>query len=983
MVTFQIDIVANPRGFNSGSREVDRRLVDLERRANALRATLLRTFGVLAGAAAIRGGVRTLAQFEQSLATVRAVTGATAEEFAQLRDRAQELGATTRFTATEAGDALLALSRAGFSVSESLQSVQGTLLLAQAGGLGLAEATDIAASTLRGFRLDTAETNRVVDVLTLTANSANTTVGQLGEGLKLVAPIAAGVGVSLESTNAALAVLSDAGLKASLAGTGLRRVLGELESPSSATQRILAELGVTADEVQVSQVGLVEALQRLAEAGVDTGTALEIFGQRGGPAFEVLSNNLNGPRGLPALIENLQGADGTAQQTAATIDDNLNGALLRANSALEAFILSLGDSGATSALTAIFDGLASSLRVLANNGEITAGILSGVAGIITLRLIPSVIALGRATLLANPAIVAAGAAFVALSAAAGALERDLRLVAEAFNNLETDAQFGDIGTGIRLARQEVNGLVRQLELAGDITAQQGQELNTILTRVFNGAAEESAAARQELEAFFEATGAGSESQRAAFDRLITRARGLREESVRVAEAGQQVAEAQERQKTTVENSLASLDRQIQLLQQRRRESELQVALENEIQSLLVAGQRVSPEDREAIESKLREIEALQLQADVLEEIKGPQEEQARRQAALNALLEQGAISGEEYRAALGGISEAVEDAAGRDPFTDQLDSLRQSIDLLRTRSRFGEEAATATQLENDLRRQGIELTNEQRAQLRELVVQQAQLAQQVRDETDARQQAERLANRRANIAARLDINAQLIAQEQELNAILAERPDLAQEIAVALENVQLRTLEASTALEDGFSRAFIKLGREAEDFASAAEGVVNSFADNATDALTEFIETGQFSFKEFARSILADVTRIIARLLVLQAIQAAVGALGGGAGAAASAGGSAIAGARADGGPVQAGRSYLVGEDGPEILQTTRPGTIIPNGQPATSSPEVNVQVVNVQDPNEIPQVIASGDADEAILNALARNPDRVKQVVS
>ena len=141
----------------------------------------------------------------------------------------------------------------------------------------------------------------------------------------LLAPVAAGLGVSVEEAAAAVAALSDAGIQGSSAGTGLRRVLSSLESPTSQAVGILGELGLTSEQVRVSQVGLTGALRALAQAGIDTGTALELFGDRGGPAFEVLSSSI--PR-VVELNAALGDAGGTAARIATVMDQNLNGALL-------------------------------------------------------------------------------------------------------------------------------------------------------------------------------------------------------------------------------------------------------------------------------------------------------------------------------------------------------------------------------------------------------------------------------------------------------------------------------------------------------------------------------------------------------------------------------------------------------------------------------------------------------------------------------
>src|SRR5690606_41933855 len=120
----------------------------------------------------------------------------------------------------------------------------------------------------------------------------------LGEAMKWGAPVAAARGVGLGEATAAVGKLSDAGLQASLAGTGLRRILTELESPSQNSRKILASVGLTADDVRVSSVGLTRALRVLKNAGVEAGVAFEPFGDRGGPESEVIASNLPALAGL-------------------------------------------------------------------------------------------------------------------------------------------------------------------------------------------------------------------------------------------------------------------------------------------------------------------------------------------------------------------------------------------------------------------------------------------------------------------------------------------------------------------------------------------------------------------------------------------------------------------------------------------------------------------------------------------------------------
>ncbi len=227
---------------------------------------------------------------------------------------------------------------------------------------------------------------------------------------------------------------------------------------------------------------------------------------------------------------------------------------------------------------------------------------------------------------------------------------------------------------------------------------------------------------------------------------------------------------------------------------------------------------------------------------------------------------------------------------------------------------------------------------------------------------------------------------------QRLEIALARANLEATTLPQRFEAVQLAALDAANDVQSGFERAFIRLKQEAADFASAAEASVNVFTNAATDALTDFVLTGQFSFREFAAQIIQDIARIIIRLLVLRAVQAAVqggssvgssiGNLFTSSAGAGAGGGGNFAGGRQFGGTVQPGQRVIVGENGPEELRVGRTGTVIPN--PADrEGREVNLQVINVTDPNEVTAVLNSGDADESIINAIARNPEALQNIQS
>lgn len=269
---------------------------------------------------------------------------------------------------------------------------------------------------------------------------------------------------------------------------------------------------------------------------------------------------------------------------------------------------------------------------------------------------------------------------------------------------------------------------------------------------------------------------------------------------------------------------------------------------------------------------------------------------------------------------------------------------------------------------NRLKTKGIELDEMEVANLTKKLERQrefnAAIAQQVRIE---------------NLAAQLDVTAQLAQAENDLLEVRRQFPALAEEVDQALQEMTLRQLEASTSLADGFTRAFAKIALEAEDLAAVGEKVVNTFADRGTDALIEFAKTGQFVFKEFANAILEDLIRIIARLLIVQSLSAITGGAGGLLGSAVNSGAQF-------GKTVQPGQAPLpVNEGGgKELFVPNRTGTIVPNAADVKqSSPVVNVNVSVVASPADIVrEAVRSGEVTEDIIVELAANPEKTKQVL-
>ena len=378
-------LVADVNQVSRAFRQLDQRVQQTDRGTKTLGTSfrtltpLVRSVGAALGGlslgAGIFTGVRTLASFSQELSTLQAVTGATEQQFARLRAEAENLGATTRFSATQAAEGATFLARAGFDADEVLSSLGSTLLLAQAGALELGSAADIASNVLQGFRLEAEQTNRVVDVLALGANRTNTNVEQLGQAMSFAAPAAAAIGVSLEEASAAVGALSDAGIQAERAGTGLRQILIQLEAAGG--------------ELSVQANGLSGVLETLANRNISLSEATDLVGVRQASALLVLIDSARKVRELTAEYEN---AEGTARRVAETMDANLNGALLATRSAVEAVTLAMGNLGAESTLTGFFQGLSGVLRSTAENMDLVVDGATLVAVAIGARMVPAITA---------------------------------------------------------------------------------------------------------------------------------------------------------------------------------------------------------------------------------------------------------------------------------------------------------------------------------------------------------------------------------------------------------------------------------------------------------------------------------------------------------------------------------------------------------------------------------------------------------------
>jgi TP901 family phage tail tape measure protein len=215
--------------------------------ASAMRIGAAMTAASTAMLAPVAMATRTFMGFEDQMKAVQAVTGATGDQFERLYEKAKELGRTTSFTAAEVAAGMLNLARAGFSTSEINAAIAGMLNLARATGTDLAQATEIAAGTLRAFNLAAGDSTRVADVLVATANNSAQTLEELGESMTYAAPIAHEYGLTLEETAKALGVMANMQIKGSMAGTSMRQAMLRLADPK--VQKQIEALGVSVTDL--------------------------------------------------------------------------------------------------------------------------------------------------------------------------------------------------------------------------------------------------------------------------------------------------------------------------------------------------------------------------------------------------------------------------------------------------------------------------------------------------------------------------------------------------------------------------------------------------------------------------------------------------------------------------------------------------------------------------------------------------------------
>ena len=297
--------------------------------------------------------VKTGADFDSAMSKVAAVSGATGSEMDALREKAREMGSKTKFSASEAADAMNYMAMAGWKTNDMLSGIEGIMNLA-ASGEDLASTSDIVTDALTAFGLSASDSGHFADILAAASSNANTNVSMMGETFKYAAPVLGSLGYSAEDSAIAIGLMANAGIKSSQAGTALRSAITNLAKPTDTVASAMEQYGISLTDSSGKMYSLRELMEQLRQklGGLSEAeqaqAAASLFGKEamsgmlaiinGSPAdFEKLSNAID------TCSDTVDGYNGTTEKMAAVMQDNLAGQVTILKSQLEELAISFSD----------------------------------------------------------------------------------------------------------------------------------------------------------------------------------------------------------------------------------------------------------------------------------------------------------------------------------------------------------------------------------------------------------------------------------------------------------------------------------------------------------------------------------------------------------------------------------------------------------------------------------------------------------------
>lgn len=291
--------------------------------------------------------IKTSSTFESAMSRVQAVSGASGGELQKLNKKAQELGATTAWSASEVADGMTEMAKAGWSASDIIDGMAGVLNSASASGEDLAQVSTIVADAITGFGLKAKDASRVADLLTQSANAGTIDITDLGESFKYISPIAKTMGFSIEDVTTAISAMSMSGIKGSQAGTALRTMFARMVKPTDDVKSAMDELGIklTNSDGSFKSLNTIVSEMRGSFSGMTdeqkTYYATVLAGQEGMSGLLSLLSLSQGE--YDKLADSMNNCKGVAEDTAKTMLDNFGGQLTILKSSLEGVAIQFGE----------------------------------------------------------------------------------------------------------------------------------------------------------------------------------------------------------------------------------------------------------------------------------------------------------------------------------------------------------------------------------------------------------------------------------------------------------------------------------------------------------------------------------------------------------------------------------------------------------------------------------------------------------------
>lgn len=300
---------------------------------------------IVTGSAAITAmagySVKVGSDFEAAMSKVSAISGATGDDLQKLTEKAKEMGAKTKFSATESAQAFEYMAMAGWKTDDMLNGIEGIMNLAAASGEDLATTSDIVTDALTAMGLQASDSGHFADVLAAASSNSNTNVGMMGETFKYVAPVAGALGYNIEDLSQAIGLMANSGIKSTQAGTALRSILARLAKPPKEAAAAMDKYDISMKNSDGSTKSLMEVMENMRDSlrglpkDEKAAAAAALGGQEAMSGLLAIVNASD--TDFKKLASSIKNADGASEKMANTMNDNLKGSITIAGSALEGF----------------------------------------------------------------------------------------------------------------------------------------------------------------------------------------------------------------------------------------------------------------------------------------------------------------------------------------------------------------------------------------------------------------------------------------------------------------------------------------------------------------------------------------------------------------------------------------------------------------------------------------------------------------------